>query len=326
MDLKGAIAYPLCGNDGHPLDGKGLARGMTIISPAQRAGVAGMGEGICRRVFISSLEFAKGRSVFGKLLTQQPMMQDTLLTLMAESEAAHVLLLKVGSLLSKEDYPNKTPNAFELQRILVPMAKFRCCRRGVDLTSMAIEIFGGNGYIEDWGMERQYRDAQNHPMWEGTEIVLSMDVLRAAPTCLKFLLDLFQSVSQALCSSKLHSCQILGKILSDEISFCSQIDVTQALPGGNLFANLLADISQFGLLCEQGLFASSKLNQYRSFVVAAIFANKHFTSRQSLWSRARTGGYPVTRNAFDDLVSGAAMSADQADRVIIELLAGDHKL
>ena len=133
MDLKGAVAYPLCGLDGHPLDGKGLARAMTIISPSQRAGVGMMGEGICRRVYSSSLKFCSQRHVFGGNLTDHPNMRDQLLSMMTETEAAQGLLFKVGSFLKSEDEQNDQPKSNELARILVPMAKFRCCRRGVDL-------------------------------------------------------------------------------------------------------------------------------------------------------------------------------------------------
>ena len=43
----------------------------------------------------------------------------------------------------------------------------------------ALEVFGGNGYMEDWPMARQLRDAQCHTIWEGTENILCLDVRRA---------------------------------------------------------------------------------------------------------------------------------------------------
>jgi hypothetical protein len=49
----------------------------------------------------------------------------------------------------------------------------------VEAASAAIELHGGNGYCEDWGLTRQLRDAQCHPIWEGTEVICSLDVLRA---------------------------------------------------------------------------------------------------------------------------------------------------
>jgi acyl-CoA dehydrogenase len=66
-----------------------------------------------------------------------------------------------------------------LRRILVPAAKVRLCRLGVESASFAVELYGGNGYCEDWGLTRQLRDAQCHPIWEGSENICVLDVLRA---------------------------------------------------------------------------------------------------------------------------------------------------
>ncbi len=66
-----------------------------------------------------------------------------------------------------------------LRRILVPLAKIRATREAITAASQALEIFGGNGYMEDWPMARQLRDAQCHTIWEGTENILSLDVRRA---------------------------------------------------------------------------------------------------------------------------------------------------
>ena len=61
----------------------------------------------------------------------------------------------------------------------MPLAKLRCTRRGIDLASQAVEIHGGNGYIENWPVARQLRDAQCHTIWEGTENIICLDVLRS---------------------------------------------------------------------------------------------------------------------------------------------------
>ena len=66
-----------------------------------------------------------------------------------------------------------------MRRLLVPAAKARLCRFGVEAASATVELFGGNGYCEDWGLTRQLRDAQCHPIWEGSENMCVLDVLRA---------------------------------------------------------------------------------------------------------------------------------------------------
>ena len=60
-----------------------------------------------------------------------------------------------------------------------PLAKFRGARWGLELASQAVEIYGGNGYIENWPAARQLRDAQCHTIWEGAENIICLDILRA---------------------------------------------------------------------------------------------------------------------------------------------------
>jgi acyl-CoA dehydrogenase len=64
-------------------------------------------------------------------------------------------------------------------RLLTPIAKLRTARMAIDTASYATEVQGGNGYVEDFVTERLLRDAQVMPIWEGTENILSLDVLRA---------------------------------------------------------------------------------------------------------------------------------------------------
>src|SRR4029450_650518 len=59
--------------------------------------------------------------------------------------------------------------------IVFPAAKVRLCRFGVEAASTAVELHGGNGYCEDWPLTRQLRDAQCHPIWEGTEQICQLE-------------------------------------------------------------------------------------------------------------------------------------------------------
>ena len=68
--------------------------------------------------------------------------------------------------------PRPRTKAALLRRILVPLAKIRACREAIGAASQALELLGGNGYMEDWPMARQLRDAQCHTIWEGTENIL----------------------------------------------------------------------------------------------------------------------------------------------------------
>lgn len=152
-------------------DSGGLNRMMEMVN-GSRFGVAMMGLGIARRAFLEAVIWAHHREVKGRLLVDLPLMREQLVDLQAELEAAFALGFECAAAARFAD-------GARLRRILIPAAKVRLCRLGVEAASQAIEVVGGNGYCEDWGLTRLLRDAQCHPIWEGSENVCALDVLRA---------------------------------------------------------------------------------------------------------------------------------------------------
>ena len=152
-------------------DAGGLNRMMEMVN-GSRFGVAMMGLGIARRSFLEAVIWAHHRSAKGRLLVDLPLAREQLIDIQCELEAAIALGFECAA-ASRRDDGNR------LRRILVPAAKNRLCRLGVEASSFAVELHGGNGYCEDWGLTRQLRDAQCHPIWEGSENICALDVLRA---------------------------------------------------------------------------------------------------------------------------------------------------
>jgi hypothetical protein len=138
-----------------------------------RFGVAMMGLGIARRSFLEGVIWAHHRRAKGRLLVDLPLIREQLVDMLAELEAAFALGFELAAAARMDR------NGAVLRRILVPAAKVRLCRFGVEAASQALELHGGNGYCEDWPMTRQLRDAQCHPIWEGTEQICQLDVLRS---------------------------------------------------------------------------------------------------------------------------------------------------
>ena len=136
-----------------------------------RFGVALMGLGIARRSFAEAAAWAHHRQAKGPALVDLPLVREQLVDLLAELEAATALGFECAAARRHAD-------GTRLRRILVPAAKVRLCRLGVEAASFAVELHGGNGYCEDWGLTRQLRDAQCHPIWEGSENICVLDVLR----------------------------------------------------------------------------------------------------------------------------------------------------
>jgi len=173
VEFHGAIGYALREQHGDSSgsDARGLNRMMEMVNDS-RFGVAMMGLGIARRSFLEAVIWAHHRRVRGRPLVDLPLVREQLVDLQAELEAALALGFECA-LASRRSYGDR------LRRVLVPAAKARLCRFGVEAASATVELYGGNGYCEDWGLTRLLRDAQCHPIWEGSENVCVLDVLRA---------------------------------------------------------------------------------------------------------------------------------------------------
>ncbi len=182
VEFHGALGYALRpqrssastpgAGDAEPTssDAGGLGRMMEMVN-GSRFGVALMGLGIARRSFAEAAAWAHHREAKGRALVDLPLVREQLVDVLAELEAAVALGFECVSAGAHAD-------GARLRRILVPAAKVRLCRLGVEAASYAVELHGGNGYCEDWGLTRQLRDAQCHPIWEGSENICLLDVLR----------------------------------------------------------------------------------------------------------------------------------------------------
>ena len=155
--------------------GGGLSRMMEMVN-GSRFGVAVMGLGIHRRSFLEAAIYAAHREQWGQRIDRYPLVRETLVDLLVELEAGAALTFECAAAsrtAADEDEGRR------MRRILVPLAKIRATREAIWAASQALEVFGGNGYMEDWPMARQLRDAQCHTIWEGTENILCIDVRRA---------------------------------------------------------------------------------------------------------------------------------------------------
>lgn len=131
---------------------------------------------LMRRAVLESIEHTRERIVFSKPLFQQPLMRAALLAMILDAEAALGLVLEAAAQLDRADAGDET--ARRLIRVLTPLAKYTVCRQARRVTGDAMEIRGGNGYIEDWVNPRLLRDAHLGSIWEGSSHVIALDVLR----------------------------------------------------------------------------------------------------------------------------------------------------
>jgi putative acyl-CoA dehydrogenase len=151
-------------------------------------GAAGMRAGV-----VNATHHAAHREAFGKLLIDQPLMRNVLADLCIESEAATVLAMRLARAYDEAGAeagwvgPDSDPthpsdelsDAHLFKRLATAVGKYWVCKRAPNHAFESLECLGGNGYVEESGMPRLYREAPLASIWEGSGNVMSLDVLRA---------------------------------------------------------------------------------------------------------------------------------------------------
>ncbi|SFJ44308.1 Acyl-CoA dehydrogenase [Halobacillus dabanensis] len=136
--------------------------------------------GIMRRSLNEAVDYAAERNAFGNTLIQYPMVKDTLVSLSVkqEVETRAVFDLIQGFEKVAREPENSTDEEQVLNRLRIAIMKKETAEQAVSFTHEAIEMHGGNGYIEDFVTPRLLRDAQVLTVWEGTANILGLEVLK----------------------------------------------------------------------------------------------------------------------------------------------------
>jgi putative acyl-CoA dehydrogenase len=124
-----------------------------------------------RAALSQAIHHTRHRRAFGALLADQPLMRNVLADLAVESEAATALAIRLAGALDRDER--------QFRRLATAVGKFWVCKRQPVVVGEALECLGGNGYVEDSGMPRLYREAPLNSIWEGSGNVQALDVLRA---------------------------------------------------------------------------------------------------------------------------------------------------
>src|SRR5690606_23007954 len=134
--------------------------------------------GLMRRAFLEAAVYAQQRWAFGSRLRDYPMVQETRLDMLTEWEAGLALALEAAAAweawLARDDQESRA-----WQRLVTALAKYRTAEDAVRNASRAIEVLGGNGYVEEFPTARLLRDAQVTPVWEGPANIQALELLRA---------------------------------------------------------------------------------------------------------------------------------------------------
>ncbi len=124
-----------------------------------------------------AIHHASHRSVFGRELVDQPLMQNVLADLCVESEAATISAMRLARAYDEAIAGDEEAQSFK--RIANAVLKYWICKRAPMHAGESLECLGGNGFVEESGMPRLFRESPLNSIWEGSGNVQCLDVLRA---------------------------------------------------------------------------------------------------------------------------------------------------
>jgi putative acyl-CoA dehydrogenase len=156
-------------------DGRGIPTIIEMAGHTRLNCVMGSAS-LIRQCVVQAINYARQRKAFGKLLSEQPLMRNVLIDMALESEAATQLMMHLTDAFA---HVSGDPLQRAYQRIVTPAAKFWLAKRSIELSAEAMEVFGGNGYMDEGPMGRLYRETPVISIWEGSGNVMGLDMLRA---------------------------------------------------------------------------------------------------------------------------------------------------
>ena len=143
-----------------------------------------------RQGLARAIHHTQHRKAFGAYLIDQPLMRNVIADLAVEAEAATMVAMRMAGATDAATRGDERETM--LRRIGLAASKYWVCKRATPHAGEAMECLGGNGYAEDSGMPRLYREAPLMGIWEGSGNVSALDTLRAMatrPDCVEVLFD-----------------------------------------------------------------------------------------------------------------------------------------
>lgn len=286
VEFEGAKAY-LVGNP---------TRGINYMMEAlnlSRVCNAVASVGIMRRAFIEAKDYAEKREAFGNRLTQYPMVQDTLSKLAAKLHVETATIFDSIRLFEKVTDGVATEAEMVLNRLFIAIMKKESAEQAIHFAHEAIEMHGGNGYIEDFVTPRLLRDAQVLTVWEGTANILGLEIIRLVNKLQAhqiFISAMNQRV-EALSDSILKPIiQVeLDRLKVDLENFASYDDTLQTIES-KVFAKRMADIYESIVALEWSDKYGGKFEK-----LAEIYI-------EETWSLRQSGGEVKTVKYFSEIL------------------------
>ena len=261
-----------------------------------------------RRSYLEALVHTRGRVAFGRPLAEHPLMRRQLIDLLIEVEGCAALVFATTAVLERVDRHGAEEDR-RLLRILTPLCKYYIPKRGEYVTLEALEMRGGNGYVEDWVNPRLVRDAIVNVVWEGSSNVIVLDVARAIAregvdaALFGMLHQRLQSLQHASIVPVAREVQDQVFLLAERLRSLASLDGESAqLPLRGLVERM-AQLTIITLLLEQAeleLLRGPKGTGKRKWLIALLYLHRHVLVHPDGWAADNA---PTVLNHFEALVN-----------------------
>jgi acyl-CoA dehydrogenase len=303
-------------------EGRGFKQMAEMLNLERLSNAAGAC-GIIGRALLESTVHAADREAFGTTIDEYPLMREDLVDMAVDHEAATAFTFEAARLFAERETAERAGDTadweYRLMRLLIPIAKLRTARMAIDTTSYAMEIQGGNGYVEEFVTNRLLRDAQVLPIWEGTENILSLDVLRALEReqahepFVEAVDEMLSGVTHPALADEVDVVEAEFQQLTTAMATLAGEDRDYAELSAKRLSHYIFDVFTAALLLEQAQAAldgeaavdgEAGDPDGRMAVVARRFVQTHLEDRDA---RGITGGDRLPLEYFDAVVNYASV-------------------
>jgi alkylation response protein AidB-like acyl-CoA dehydrogenase len=310
VTYAGATAFPV-----GPLD-RGFRQMMEMVN-LSRLSNALRAAGLMRRAWLESLVHARGRLAFGRPLAELPLLRSILLGMLLDSEAAISVVLHAAASLDRADAGDGEERA--LLRIITPLAKYWLTAHARTVTSEAMNVRGGNGYVEEWVNARLVRDSYLGAIWEGASNVVALDVQRAIlragshEPLLAAVAARLGSVSEPGAKPAVDLVREAAEALRQRVATWPSLAEDDRQLESRPVADALYHVWAASLLLAEGQAALARGDDARSLLAAALYAKRwlrptapwapRFSAAETAWLDDLADWRAVPRAALEVLAA-----------------------
>ncbi|MGG4494046.1 acyl-CoA dehydrogenase family protein [Brevibacillus reuszeri] len=276
--------------------------------------------GIMRRALYEAQYYAHERRAFGSPIDQYPMVRQMLVELLLDVEVSSGAIFDMLQVYDRLQSPDGNREDLALARLLIPVLKYRTGEEAVEAAHTAIEIHGGNGFIEEYVTPRLLRDAQVLTVWEGTSNILALDLFRvmqkenAHHVFLTKMRERVEGWSHDLSRPFAQLVVAELAVLEENIAYLLRQSPHYVSSKLKALANHMADLYSLTCIVSEAEDQAISHGDVRKYILARLYVNKHMhkTTKRGIQEDqlldvhffAELMEYrPVSREAWESVIS-----------------------